>query len=29
MYYESVQDMFSRSAAEFGPQVAIERSGRV
>src|SRR5918996_5673849 len=28
MSYESVQEMFSRMAAEFGPQVAIERSGR-
>src|SRR5687767_10281383 len=28
MSYESVQEMFSRRAAEFGPQPAIERSGR-
>ena len=28
MNYESVQEMFSRTAAQFGPQVAIERSGR-
>ncbi|HKS09648.1 MAG TPA: amino acid adenylation domain-containing protein [Pyrinomonadaceae bacterium] len=28
MSYESVQEMFSRVAAEFGPQTAIERSGR-
>src|SRR5687767_8563417 len=28
MSYESVQEMFSRMADEFGPQVAIERSGR-
>ena len=28
MTYESVQEMFGRRAAEFGPQVAIERSGR-
>jgi len=28
MSYQSVQEMFSRIAAEFGPQVAIERSGR-
>ena len=29
MGYESVQEMFSRMAAEFGPQPAIERSGRL
>src|SRR5215213_3245733 len=28
MKNESVQEMFSRSAAEFGSQVAIDRSGR-
>jgi amino acid adenylation domain-containing protein len=28
MSYESVQEMFSRMAAEFGPETAIERSGR-
>ena len=28
MSYESVQEMFSRVAAEFGPQAAIERAGR-
>ncbi len=28
MSFESVQEMFSRTAAEFGPQVAIERGGR-
>jgi amino acid adenylation domain-containing protein len=28
MSFESVQDMFSRVAAEFGPRVAIERGGR-
>jgi amino acid adenylation domain-containing protein len=28
MSYESVQEMFSRMAAKFGPQVAIERAGR-
>jgi amino acid adenylation domain-containing protein len=28
MSYESVQEMFSRVAAEFGPQTAIERAGR-
>jgi amino acid adenylation domain-containing protein len=28
MSYESVQEMFSRMAAEFGPQVAIDRAGR-
>ncbi|HKV33856.1 MAG TPA: AMP-binding protein, partial [Pyrinomonadaceae bacterium] len=28
MSYESVQEMFSRVAAEFGPRTAIERSGR-
>ena len=28
MTYESVQEMFSRMAAEFGPQTAIERAGR-
>ena len=29
MSYESVQEMFSRMAAEFGAQAAIERGGRV
>ena len=29
MTYESVQETFSRLAAEFGPQVAIERGGRL
>ncbi|HET6855020.1 MAG TPA: amino acid adenylation domain-containing protein, partial [Pyrinomonadaceae bacterium] len=28
MYYESVQEMFSRTAAEFASQVAIERGGQ-
>src|SRR5688572_9285823 len=28
MSYESVQETFSRMAAEFGPQIAIERGGR-
>lgn len=28
MSYESVQEMFSRTAAQFGPQVAIDRAGR-
>src|SRR5688572_13616076 len=28
MSYESVQEMFGRMAAQFGPHVAIERSGR-
>src|SRR5690242_5544843 len=28
MTFESVQDLFSRMAAEFGPHVAIERGGR-
>ena len=28
MSFESVQELFSRRAAEFGPQVAIERGGR-
>jgi amino acid adenylation domain-containing protein len=28
MSFESVQDMFSRTAAEFAPRVAIERGGR-
>ena len=28
MSFESVQDLFSRTAAEFGPRVAIERGGR-
>jgi amino acid adenylation domain-containing protein len=28
MSFESVQEMFSRTAAEFGPQVAIEHGGR-
>ena len=28
MSYESVQEMFSRMAAEFGSQVAIARAGR-
>jgi len=28
MSYESVQEMFSRMAAEFGPKPAIDRSGR-
>jgi amino acid adenylation domain-containing protein len=28
MTFESVQDLFSRMAAEFGPRVAIERGGR-
>src|ERR1043166_2965688 len=27
MSFESVQDLFSRTAAEFGPRVAIERGG--
>ncbi|HEX5885225.1 MAG TPA: AMP-binding protein, partial [Pyrinomonadaceae bacterium] len=29
MGYESVQEMFSRMAAQFGPQPAIERGGRL
>ncbi|HEY6804833.1 MAG TPA: amino acid adenylation domain-containing protein [Pyrinomonadaceae bacterium] len=29
MSYESVQEMFSRTAAQFGPQVAIDRAGRL
>src|SRR5215212_93276 len=29
MAYESVQEMFSRMAAQFGPQPAIERGGRL
>src|ERR1041385_7703397 len=29
MSYESVQEMFSRMAAKFGPQVAIDRAGRL
>jgi amino acid adenylation domain-containing protein len=29
MSYESVQEMFSRMAAEFGPQIALERAGRL
>ena len=28
MSYESVQEMFSRVAGQFAPQVAIERGGR-
>jgi amino acid adenylation domain-containing protein len=28
MSYESVQEMFSRMAAQFGPQAAIDRAGR-
>jgi amino acid adenylation domain-containing protein len=28
MSYESVQEMFSRMAAEYGPEVAIDRGGR-
>src|SRR5256885_16131343 len=28
MSFESVQDLFSRTAAEFGPQTAIERGGQ-
>src|SRR5215212_2663776 len=28
MSYESVQEMFGRMAAQFGPQAAIERGGR-
>src|SRR5204863_6766991 len=28
MSYESVQEMFSRTAAQFGPQTAIDRGGR-
>jgi len=29
MSYESVQEIFSRMAAKFGPQVAIDRAGRL
>src|SRR6476469_4159273 len=29
MSYESVQEMFSRMAAQFGPEVAIDRAGRL
>jgi len=29
MSYESVQEMFSRIAAQFGPEVAIDRAGRL
>src|SRR5689334_22407178 len=28
MSFESVQELFSRRASEFGPRVAIERGGR-
>ena len=28
MSFESVQEMFSRMAAEFGPQVAVDRAGQ-
>ena len=29
MSYESVQEMFSRMAAQYGPQLAIDRGGRL